>query len=259
MNDRDDDGSTRDSVRAVHLSYDVIEALRDLDGAGVTDLADHLDLAKSTVYRHLTTLDRRGYVVREAGTYRPSLRFVGLGEHAKRNVAIYDVAKAECRRLADETGEIAHFVVEEHGTGVYLRKARGDDAVRATPQTGDRVPLYRTAPGRAILAHLPDGRVDEVLDRGRGDDRVAGDAVDREELFASLDDVRDRGVAADDGDFIPGIRSVAAPVTTPDGHPRGAVSITGPESRLSGDRWDETLPELVRGAANVVEVNANDA
>ena len=243
-------------VRAVQISCDVLQALRELDGAGVTELAEYLDLSKATVHGHLSTLYKNEFVVKEGSEYRVSLWFVDFGEYAKNSVPIYDIARQEIDALADRTGEVAQLMVEEHGRGVYLHKSAGDKAVKTRSYAGARKYLHCTALGKAILAHLPEERVNEIVERHglpQQTDRTIGT---REELEAELEQVRDRGVAFDDEEILQGLRCVAAPVTGHDGTLYGAISVSGPTSRMKGERFTDELPEVVQGAANVIQVNA---
>ena len=242
-------------IQAVQISCDVIEALRELDGAGVTELATYLDLSKATIHGHLSTLYRNELVVKENGEYRLSLRFVDYGEFAKNSVQIYEVAEEEIETLAEQTGEVAQLMIEEHGRGVYLHKSVGDKAVRTRSYTGDRNYLHCTALGKAILSHLPEERVDAIIDRHGMPKQTEKTVNDRETLKEELAEIRDRGVAFDDEEILKGLRCVAAPVTGHDGTLYGAISVSGPTSRLKGDRFRETLPETVIGAANVIQVN----
>jgi hypothetical protein len=78
---------------------------------------------------------------------------------------IYQVAKPEVDELASGTGEHANLMIEEHGRGVFLYKAQGDDAVQLDTHAGMRVPLHTTALGKAILAHSPSETVDAIVER----------------------------------------------------------------------------------------------
>jgi DNA-binding IclR family transcriptional regulator len=243
-------------VQAVQTSCDVLDALRELGEAGVTELADHLGLSKATVHGHLTTLYDNEYVVKSDGKYRLSLRFVDFGTHAKRSVDVYEVAGEEVDRLAAKTGEVAQLMVEEHGRGVYLHKTVGENGVQTASYVGGRRYLHCTALGKAMLAHLPESRVDEILDRHGMPRKTENTTTDREELKAELATVRERGVAFDSGEIFQGLRCVAAPVTGHDGELYGAISVSGPTSRMKGRRFEEEIPETVLGAANVIQINA---
>lgn len=252
------DGASGDGrrVKAVQTTNEILEALRELDGAGVTELATHLDVAKATVHSHLATLVDDEFVVKRGETYHVSLRFVDFGEYAKTNVDIYEITRKEVDRLAAETGEVAQFMVEEHGKGVYLHKASGENAIQTASYTGNRKELYCTALGKAILSQLSRERVDEIIDETGLSPRTKNTVSTREELFEELADIREQKVSYDDEEILQGLRCVAAPIEHANGDIQGAISVSGPTSRLKGERFREELPEIVRGAANVIEVNA---
>ncbi|MFD1685964.1 IclR family transcriptional regulator [Halobellus litoreus] len=243
-------------VQAVQISCDILQALREKDGAGVSELADHLGRSKATVHSHLATLADNEFVVKRDGVYEVSLRFVDIGEYAKNQVDIYEVTKEELDRLAEETGEVAQFMVEEHGRGVYLHKARGENAIQTASYVGNRKYLHCTALGKAILSQLSEARIEQIIDRHGLPQRTENTVSTREALFDALDTVRSQGVAYDDEEVLQGLRCVAAPINHPTGDLHGAISISGPTSRFKGDRFHEELPEIVQGAANIIEVNA---
>ena len=256
MSERPFEADSGRRVQAVQISCDIIQALREKDGAGVSELADHLDRSKATIHSHLTTLADNEFVVKRDGSYEISLRFVDIGEYAKSQVDIYEVTKAELERLAEETGEVAQFMVEEHGRGVYLHKARGENAIQTASYVGNRKYLHCTALGKSILSQLPEERIDQIIDRHGLPERTENTISTREELFDTLETVRRDGVAYDDEEVLQGLRCIAAPIQHPNGELYGAISISGPTSRFKGDRFHEELPEVVQGAANIIEVNA---
>lgn len=241
-------------VQAVEISCELLTALERLDGAGISELAAELGRSKATVHSHLATLLDQEFVVKHGTEYALSLRFVELGEHAKSGVDIHDIAGEEVQRVARETGEVAQFMVEEHGKGVYLHKARGENAIQTSSYVGSRMQLHCTALGKAILSQFPREQVGEIIDKTGLPRHTANTITDPEELFAELDTVREQNVAFDEEEVVKGLRCVAAPVTA--GDRAAAISVSGPTSRFKGDRFHETLPELIRDAANVIEVNA---
>jgi DNA-binding IclR family transcriptional regulator len=252
MTDGKSDGGRR--VQAVETSCAVLTALERLDGAGVSELADELGRSKATIHSHLATLLDQEFVVRDGDRYALSLRFVEFGEYAKSGVDIYEIAGEEVERLAAETGEVVQFMVEEHGQGVYLHKARGENAIQTSSYVGARKQLHCTALGKAILSQLSTERVEEIIDEQGLAKQTDNTITTRAGLFSELEQIQEENVAFDEEEVVQGLRCVAAPVTA--GDRAAAVSVSGPTSRFKGERFHETLPELVRGAANVIEVNA---
>ncbi|NIC00737.1 IclR family transcriptional regulator [Halobacterium sp. R2-5] len=245
----------KNPVKSTLTTFDVLEALDESDGARVTALAERLDLPKSSVHNYLSTLRQRGYVVKRGDEYHVGLRFLGLGVTARNKHPVCDIAKPEVRTLAEETGELANLMVEEHGMGVYVHRETGEDAVRVDADTGHRVHLHNTALGKAILAHYPRERVDAVLDRHGMPQTSDRTITDRGELFDELEAVRENGVAFDDEERLDGLRCVASPILDSDGEPLGAVSVSGPKRRMSAERFREEVPGTLRDAVNIIELN----
>lgn len=245
------------TIGATETTLRVLETLKQLDGAGVTEVANRLDLPKSTVHNHVSTLYRNEYVVREGDTYRVGLQFLEFGEYIRSRMPIYEVARPEVERQAEETGELANLLVEEHGKGVYLCRAKGSQAVRLDTYAGMRVHLHCTALGKAILAYLPPDRIREIIDAHGIPARTDATITDEEALAAELEEVRERGFAYDTEERLAGLRCVAAPIRNLDGNALGAISVSGPTSRMKGRRFDEEIPEELISAANVIELNLN--
>lgn len=242
-------------VKAAKVSLDVVEAICELDGAGVSDVAQRLDMPTSTVHDHLRTLEQEEYLVREGDQYHVSTRFLQLGDQARSRRKVFEIARPEVDDLAEETGEHANLMIEEHGLGVFLYKARGPDAVRLDTHAGMRVPLQTTALGKTIMAYRPREEVETIVDR-HGLPKVTEDTItDREELFEELAAIRERGYAYDDEERVKGMRCVAAPVTDETERAIAAVSVSGPKSRMRESRFTDELPEQILRSANVIEVN----
>ena len=244
----------RTPVKTAQTTFRIVEALKDLDGASITELADHLDLPKSSTHNYLRTLEHEGYVVENDGQYEVGLRFLDLGAYARTREQLYTVAAPELEEVAEATGEHVNLLVEEHGLGIFLSRAQGANAVSVDSYTGQCVRLHTTALGKTILAHLPRERTDEIIDRYGLEAKTDRTITDRAELYEELDEIEQRGVAYDREERIKGLRCVAVPILSDD-RITGAVSVSGPTSRMDADRIEnEILPKL-RHAANIIELN----
>ncbi|WP_254533152.1 IclR family transcriptional regulator [Natrinema gelatinilyticum] len=242
------------NIKATRTSFRVVELLHELDGAGVTELADHLDAPKSTVHDHLRTLHDLEYVVKLDGSYRISTKFLELGEYERENMLVYEIAKPELDRLAEQTGDHANLMIEEHGRGVYIYKSTGTDAARLDTYPGFRTPLHSTALGKAILSEMPDDQIREIVDEV-GLPRITRYTItDPDRLFEEIETIREQGYALDRQERAEGIQCVGAPVNADGGDRLAAVSVSGLASKMRGDRLTEEVPELVKRTANKIEV-----
>ncbi|NHN42830.1 IclR family transcriptional regulator [Halorubellus sp. JP-L1] len=249
-NDADDGG-----LKTADKMFAIVEAIRDLDGGRVTELAEETGFAKSTVHRHLKALDRHEFVVQEGDTYHVGLKFLNFGEYARARRNVYELVRPAVDTLAEETDERSLFMTEEHGRAVYLYRGIGNHAVRTNSRIGTYRYLHTIAGGKAMLAHMPEDRVEEILDRWGLPELTENTVTDRDELVDQLDDIRERGIAFNDEEAIKGLRAVAAPVLGPDDTVNGALSVSGPSHRIRGDWFEEEIPNLLLGTANELEIN----
>ncbi|MFB6109162.1 MAG: IclR family transcriptional regulator [Haloplanus sp.] len=255
-------GKSPRTLKTVERTVEIVEALETLDGAGVTELAAHLDMSKSTTYHYLATLQQEDFVVKNGEQYELGLQFLLSGEYVRNQNRLYKYGKDEVEDLAEATGEYANLFTEQHGKGINLYKVRGSDAVGSGYQTNKlQRPdyLHCTATGKAILAYLPEERVDEILDQHGLPAQTANTITDRSDLFEKLETVRERGYAYNDEEEVEGLRAVGAPVIDRNDNVLGSLSVAGPTSRLKGEQFTSEIPERVQSAANVIEVNVNMA
>lgn len=242
-------------VGSIETTFEIVEALKILDRAGVSEVARHLDKPKTTVFDHLETLKELGYVVSTDDGYQIGTRFLDLGGFARKQKKIYQIGKPEVDALARGTGEHANLMIEEHGFGTFLYKAEGEEAVQLDTYSGHHVHLQTTALGKAILAYMNEDRIEKILDRHGLPEITEHTVTDRESLYNELKTIREQGYATDKEERVKGMWCVAAPITNSANQPLGAVSVSGPKSRVQGDRFLKELPKKVRGTANVIEVN----
>lgn len=250
-----DDTQSGNPVKTTKSVFDILHGLKDLDGAGVSELADHLGLAKSTASRHLSTLRDTEYVVRDGDEFNLGLKFTEMGQYALSRYGVMEYAQPLVDDLAAEIDERSLFVVEEHGMGVYLHRGTGSHAVNTGSGTGTRRHLHSIASGKAILAHLPSERVHNILDSRGLPSFTEHTITDREELFEELERIRETGIAFNREERIQGLKAVAAPVLEPNDTLIGALGVSGPTHRMKGDWFQDEVADYVLGTANELELN----
>jgi len=238
------------AVQATATSFRIVEELYDRDGSGVTELADALDVSKSAVHNHLSTLCDLGYVKNVEGTYELTHQFLQIGFKTRERNPVYHAARSEIRILARNTGAIANLVVPEDAEAVYLHRIGARDHPVAV---GDGVRLHAAAAGKAILASRSRERVDEYVSRYGLDRETDRTVTDPATLRAELRSIRDRNIAFDRGELDENWQCVASPVVV-DGDPVGAVSVSGPSDEMQGKRLEEDTAGLVSSAAKTIEL-----
>ncbi|MWV38493.1 IclR family transcriptional regulator [Natrialba sp. INN-245] len=232
---------------------DIIEYLREVDSARITEISAEVGISKSSVHAHLATLEQRGYAAKEGDQYKLGMCFLNLGASARNKVPHFDSIRERVERLANQTDERTQFVIEEHGQAYVIFRSFGQYAVRARPRIGQPTHLHTSASGKAILSGLPRERVREIIDYWGLPQKTENTITDRETLFEELDEVRDQGYAVNTGESQGRFLSAGAPIRT-DESILGAITISGPEKRMH-DRLDDEIIDLLLGVTNELELN----
>lgn len=249
-NNRDGSGM----VKSDQTLFSIIELLKERDGAGVTDLAAELGLAKSTVHKHLRTMEEYGYVVNRGDAYHVGLEFFHYGEYARKQRDVYRAARLKIRELAEETGEMSWLLTHENGRVIYLDGVGGETEINVDSVIGTWAHAHCNSGGKAMLAHLSQEEIDRVVDRHGLPARTSNTITDRRVLFDELETVRERGYALNFGEDFEGIHAVGVPVTFEE-TVQGALAIMGPAHRMSRERCEGELADILLAAANDVELN----
>ena len=151
-------------VRAVARALDILDRLESASG-GMTlaDLAQAVELPKSSVFRYLSTLQSRGYVQQDrvTGDYRLGLR--AIPTHARHLELLRERARPLMEALRDRFGETINLAVLDGDRITYLEILESNRAMRLAARDGDRVPVHSSALGKAICATLPDEEVAAIL------------------------------------------------------------------------------------------------
>ncbi|MFC6719264.1 IclR family transcriptional regulator [Natrialbaceae archaeon GCM10025810] len=249
------DGDERDgrSIKSDETLFAIVESLRESGDAGVTELADRLGLAKSTVHKHLVGLERRGYVVNEGGRYRLGLQFFNVGVSVRNQFDVYHAAKERINQLAFDVDETVWLIVPENGMGMFLYGVPRNESFSFDSTIGNWVPLHANSAGKAMLAHLPEREVLEIIEQHGLPARTENTITDRDALFGALERVRERGYAVNYQEDLRGLHALATPIIR-DGRPIAAVAIAGAANRLTEERIEGELSEPLLEAVDDIEL-----
>lgn len=242
-------------VTTTRKAFEIVELLKGENELTLQQLSDALPYAKSTVHRHLETLADEEYVLKTSEGYRLSLRFLDIGIQARRNHELYSVAKDRVDDLATETGEKVWCVIEENGMTVPLYGHSGENSVQSNVSVGEHVPHHQMAAGKAILAFLPETRVDAIVERHGLPAVTENTLTEPESLHEELAEIRERGVAFNREESGHRLHAIGTPILNEDDIAIGAISVSGPARRLQGDLFVEELPERLQEVASDIEVD----
>jgi DNA-binding IclR family transcriptional regulator len=201
---------------------------------GVSELARRLGLGKSTVHRLLSTLVAQGLVEKnpETGGYRLGLIMFELGEVVHSHMELHAAVGPVLASLREETRESCQVGVLDGQEVVYVDRLESSHTLRLFNATGRRVPVHTTSSGKVLLAHLPDGDLDELLAKDPLTPTTPRSITDVAVLRRELAKVRARGWAEAVEEREVGVASIASPVMDATGRVVAAISIGAPAARM---------------------------
>jgi len=248
------------TLKTVKRAADIIRLLVDLEGAGVSTVAEHLDMSVSSAHSHLATLYEVDYLVKEDGEYRLSYEYLMLGEYVRNSSPLFRFGRGEADELADKTGHYVHLYIEEKGLGVNIYESRGDSAGEYNYQSlklQRREPLHITAAGKAVLANLEETTARNIVERHGLEQYTENTITSEAALFEELEQVQKQGYALNNEEEILGFKAVAAPVKAGTDDVVGSISVAGPTRAFGDEQLTEEISEQVVKAVNMIQVNIN--
>ena len=247
--------SHSETIESTEKVMKLIEALRESKGSGVTNLAKKVGTSKSTAHRHLNTLKKEGYITKDGSDYRLGLKFHEIGNFVQGQYQLYNVLKDRVDELAEQSGEKVWLIVNENDVAVYLYGASGKHAMKTYAHVGQKADLHHLAGGKAILAFLPENILDSILKEYTYEKKTEHTIDNEHSLRAQLELIRESGVAFNLEESVNGLNAIAAPIKNEDGGVYGAISISGPASRLSKSQLRADFATIIRGIANEAEIS----
>jgi len=252
---QDESGSGVRSMNSVLSTLRVFEEVALRQPIGVSELARVTRIPKSSVQRCLVTLDQAGWlrVVDPAhARWGVTMKVLALGLRGAGEQDLREVAGPAMKALAAETDETVHLGLRDGSDYVVVAREDSTQIVRVFLEIGTRLPLRATSGGVAIMAHLEDAEVDELLRQELtefSEFPVPGSAELRREIAQTAE----RGYALNVSSswYRPHVASVAAAVTNSAGHPVAALTLSIPEMRYDNSR-EKDLARLVIAAADQI-------
>ena len=242
-------------IKTVSRAIDLLEQFHgDHAELGVTALSNRLSLRKNNVFRLLATLASRDYIEQnpETGSYRLGLKNFELGQTMVRQMGLLRQARPVIESVAARCNETTDLAILKGNHILYVDVVETNHLVRVSSRLGSWFPVHCTAASKVHLAFTSADELTALLSRGQLQRYTANTIVDLKKLQQQLRQIATKGYAVDDEELDVGVRCVSAPIRDFRKKVVGAVSISGPVSRITKGRIARELIPLVKsGAAEI--------
>lgn len=242
-------------IQSLERGMRALMFLSDRRTAGVTEVAEALEVNKSTAFRILETLMASNMAAQDKATakYKLGPGILQLSERLIKNLDIIAVAKPYMVRLVERTGESAHLCMLSNDSAVVIEQIMADSRLAVHARVGNTEPVHCSSVGKCLLAYSDESLRESILSRIAYERFTQKTITDAGMLRDQLSEIRKMGYALDDGEISDDITCIAAPVRNHSGEIAYSVGLSGPKGRIREKRIDVLAGYLIETADRLSE------
>jgi IclR family transcriptional regulator, pca regulon regulatory protein len=224
---------------------------------GIADIADELDMSRSTTHRYVITLVALGYLEQGASRkYRLGLRVTDLGMSALNSTGLREHAHPYLEELRQRTSYTTSMGVLDGTEVLYIDRIRSFRREARTADlnlhAGSRLPAHATAMGKLLLANLPETEQRELIGQMKLTKRGPNTITSKKALREELDAIVASGLAVDDQELASEFYAISAPVRNEARQVVAAVNLAAHSKTISLEEFVDALsPHLLSTADRV--------
>ena len=218
------------------------------------ELATLIGVDRSSVFRLAQTLRRRGFLSCPPGRkeYVLGSSIWMLSRHYDWSNMLVKVAHLELKSLATQINETAHLAIREGNSALFINSAHANHVIAVAGQTGELVPLYCTAHGKALLTDSDEATLRKQFGQGPLKKYASSTITSIKALAKECAAIRERGYATDDSEYLAGVRCIAAPIRF-DNEIVGSIGISAPIARFAKSAYSDYAKKVCRVANQIGE------
>lgn len=232
----------KSAVPTLQRGIAILEHLaRRQQAATTAELVEQLGYPSASIFRITQELEQLGYLSRDPVTKKHSLtnKFLLLGQPKGNGGTLTEASLAAMRQLNRETGETTQLCCLVDTRMVIIEQLIATHAFKYSAQIGASCPAYSCAPGKILIAHLPDDEQQELIGRLKFKAYTPTTITTAKAFRQEMKRIVDCGYAVDQSEGLEGIHCVAAPIRDRHGYPVGAITVAAPASRIPKARFAE--------------------
>ena len=239
---REDGFSSSGVVKSADRALTILELLANGAPLRFIDIADRLDLPRSSVHGLLATLVRRGFVEFQPATrtYSLGLKAWTVGQAYTGHRDLVGLALPYMEKLARDTGETVQMARLDGTENVYIAIAESPQPMKLVSAVGKRLPAYATGLGKVLLAALDPDELERRLSSLTLQRFTPKTIAELPDLLEEIARVRQQGYATDEEEYIVGCRCLAMPIHNARGEVIAAMSVSAPTPRC-GPNWVQEI------------------
>ena len=231
-------------IQSVERAVRILQCFDTQQQLGITQISKKMNLTKSTTFGLVSTLVEMGLLEQDIATsqYRLGMELFRLGNRVDADGR--QLVSRELASLCEKLEETVNYMRPDSSNIIYLVKHESPHSMRICTTIGQRLPMYCTAGGKAILAYLPQEECDRIIASFQFFAFTENTITNPGLLYKELSGVRKNGYGLDCEELEIGLTCVGVPVLDSSGRPVAAISCSGPTSRMTDEKIRQCCSEL---------------
>lgn len=211
---------------------------KEVGSSSVSDISGSLDLPLTT-FRLLKVLQGADFVYQDSqlGWWHIGLGVFNVGSAYIHNRDVLSVAGPFMHRLMLLSGETVNVAIRNGTEAVLIGQKECKSMVRMCAPLGSRMPLHASGAGKALLYPLMEEELMDIVVKTGLQQFTPNTLVDFPTLLRNLEQARENGYIVDHEEHVVGLNCIASAIYDDAGSVVAAISISGPASRLTEDRF----------------------
>ncbi len=221
----------------------------------ISQLSLRTGLSRAAVRRCLYTLVKLGFAgADESQRYSLRPKMLTLANTYTASSTLASAAQPILERMSAVHHESFSVATLDGDDIVYIARSSLNRVMSVDLHIGSRLPAFCTSMGRVLLAYLPQDQLEQYMARVVLTPFTPRTVNSVEKLRLALRNVRRNGYALCDQEFEIGLRSLAVPVTAPNGRVVATVNLSGNAPRLPMLDMQTKFLQPLRAAASELSV-----
>ena len=243
------------SIQSLDRGLTILETVAKARGPiSLGELTNVLNIDRSSVFRLASTLKRRGFLAYPAGRkdYILGPSIWRLSHQYDWGNMLIKVSHELLKQLASDTNETAQLAIREGKHALFIDSAAAaSQVISISGRIGELTPLHCTAHGKALIADFANSELEAVFGSAPLPPYTKRTVSSIKQLAKACAETRAQGFAADDEEYIEGVRCVAAPIRAEDGQIIGAIGISAPRTRFPDERYRSCGKQVISVAEQI--------
>ncbi|MET3289793.1 UNVERIFIED_CONTAM: IclR family KDG regulon transcriptional repressor [Brevibacillus sp. OAP136] len=244
-----------DYIQSVDKSIDILDVFStSKPSLTIEEIMKQTKIPRTTAYRLLYTLERRGLIVYDSSTstYQLGLQFFKYFRTLSSSLNIVNIAEPILGDLQSQTGQTVLMCLLEGNMIVFVSKRESDVGLKYSSSVNEKKPVTFGVLGRAIMAFMPKEQIEAILEEPLPQ-WTPFSIVDKDELMKQLEEIKNNKIGVETDETTVGVSGIGAPIFNEKGNAIAAIGVLGPTITFSTEEMKTAKLLLGQAALEISE------